>query len=136
VLTQVVTETPAPAPAPATAQPSPRAPARPGRGGLATIGLVGGLVPSPSALVLLLGAVALDRAWFGVLLVVSFGLGMAVTLALVGLLATDLLGRLERFLVRRGRLAGPVRSFIAYGAALGVCVIGVGVVVRALGGLA
>jgi ABC-type nickel/cobalt efflux system permease component RcnA len=110
--------------------------ARAGRRGLATMGLVGGLVPSPSALVLLLGAVALGKAWFGVLLVLAFGLGMATTLAMVGLLATDLLGRAERLLARRTRLAVPVRAFLVHGAALGVCVIGLGVMLRAAGGLA
>jgi nickel/cobalt exporter len=45
-------------------------------------GLAGGMVPSPSALLVLLGGIALDRTWFGVLLVVAYGAGMA--LALVG----------------------------------------------------
>jgi nickel/cobalt transporter (NicO) family protein len=35
------------------------------------MGFAGGLVPSPLALVVLLGAIALGRAWFGVLLVVA-----------------------------------------------------------------
>ncbi len=45
-------------------------------------GLAGGMVPSPSALLVLLGGIALDRTWFGVLLVLAYGVGMA--LALVG----------------------------------------------------
>ncbi|HVE74020.1 MAG TPA: hypothetical protein VNA30_02880 [Mycobacteriales bacterium] len=53
---------------------------------LAAMGVAGGLVPSPSALVVLLGATALGRAPFGVLLVLGYGLGMAVTLTLAGLL--------------------------------------------------
>jgi ABC-type nickel/cobalt efflux system permease component RcnA len=47
---------------------------------LAGMGVAGGLVPSPSALIVLLGATALGRAWFGVVLVVCYGVGMAVTL--------------------------------------------------------
>jgi len=35
---------------------------------LAAVGLVGGMVPSPSALLVLLGGIAIGRAWFGVLL--------------------------------------------------------------------
>jgi ABC-type nickel/cobalt efflux system permease component RcnA len=66
------------------------------------MGLVGGLVPSPSALVVLLGAVALGRTWFGVLLVVSYGAGMAA--CLVGLGA--LLARGGR-LLRRANRGGP-----------------------------
>ena len=57
-----------------------------GRLGLAGIGLAGGLVPSPSALVVLLGAIGLGRAAFGVLLVVAYGFGMAATLTGAGLL--------------------------------------------------
>jgi ABC-type nickel/cobalt efflux system permease component RcnA len=51
---------------------------------LIAMGFAGGLVPSPSALVVLLGAVALGRTWFGVLLVVGYGAGMACTLTGVG----------------------------------------------------
>jgi len=53
------------------------------------------LLPSPSALLVLLGAIALGHAWFGVALVVAFGLGMAVTLAVVGLVVMRLRERAE-----------------------------------------
>jgi nickel/cobalt exporter len=94
------------------------------------MGLVGGLVPSPSALLLLLAAVALGRVWFGFALVLAFGIGMAVSLAAVGLLARDLVLRLEGVALRRGFLGGNVRTFLRYGAALGICVVGAGVVIR------
>jgi ABC-type nickel/cobalt efflux system permease component RcnA len=61
-------------------------PARMDRTGLLAMGFVGGLLPSPSALVVLLGAIALGRAWFGVVLVVAYGAGMALTLTAIGLL--------------------------------------------------
>ncbi len=54
---------------------------------VAALGLTGGLVPSASAVVLLLGAVHVGRAWFGVLLVSGFGIGMALALVGSGLLA-------------------------------------------------
>lgn len=60
------------------------------------MGIAGGLVPSPSALVVLLGAVALGRTAFGVLLVVGYGLGMAGTLTLAGLLLLRIQDRLDR----------------------------------------
>ena len=61
-------------------------PARPlGARSLAAMGVAGGLVPSPSALVVLLGASAIGRTWWGVLLVVAYGVGMALTLTLAGL---------------------------------------------------
>lgn len=47
-------------------------------------GLAGGLVPSPSAVVVLLGGIALGRAWFGVVLVGAYGLGIAVSLVGAG----------------------------------------------------
>ena len=60
------------------------------RGGwrsLVALGLAGGLVPSASAVVLLLGAVAQGEAWWGLLLVTGFGLGMSISLIGAGLLA-------------------------------------------------
>jgi ABC-type nickel/cobalt efflux system permease component RcnA len=73
--------------------------------GLLAMGFVGGLLPSPSAVVVLLGAIALGRAWFGVLLVVVYGLGMAATLTGAGLL----LLRARRALDRRATAIGPNR---------------------------
>ncbi|MGI9018226.1 MAG: nickel/cobalt transporter [Euzebya sp.] len=49
-------------------------------------GLAGGMVPSPSALLVLLGGIALGRTWFGVLLVLAYGIGMALALVGVGYL--------------------------------------------------
>ena len=69
--------------------------APPSRRQLVAMGLAGGLLPSPSALLVLLGAVALGHPWFGVALVVAFGLGMAATLAAVGLVVMRLRVRAE-----------------------------------------
>lgn len=73
---------------------------------LVTLGVAGGLVPSPSALVVLLGAVALGRAWFGVGLVIAYGLGLAVTLVLGGLLLVRLRDRAGGWLERSDRFRG------------------------------
>lgn len=51
---------------------------------LASMGLAGGLVPSTSAVVLLLASVNLGRIPLGLLLIALFGLGMATTLVGVG----------------------------------------------------
>ena len=64
---------------------------------LMAVGFAGGLVPNPSALVVLLGAIALGRTWFGLLLVVAYGVGMAVTLTSAGLLLVRARGLLDRF---------------------------------------
>ncbi len=51
---------------------------------LLAMGFAGGLSPSPSAVVVLLGAAALGRAWYGVLLVLAYGFGLAATLTGIG----------------------------------------------------
>jgi len=63
---------------------------------LVAMGFAGGLVPSPSALVVLLGAIALHRAWFGLILVIAYGVGMAATLTGAGLLLLRAPGLLDR----------------------------------------
>lgn len=79
----------------------------PGWRGLMPMGFAGGLVPSPSALVVLLGAIALGRAWFGVLLVLAYGAGMAMTLTGAGLLLVHARAALDR------RASAPARPGIA-----------------------
>jgi nickel/cobalt exporter len=76
-------------------------PAAPRQRGLIAIGLAGGLLPSPSAVLVFLGALAVGHPWFGVALVIAFGLGMATTLAIVGVLVMRLRERVERRLIRR-----------------------------------
>jgi ABC-type nickel/cobalt efflux system permease component RcnA len=51
--------------------------------GLIALGLADGLTPSPSALIVLLAAVSLDRIGLGVLLIVAFSVGLAAVLTLV-----------------------------------------------------
>ena len=53
--------------------------------GLIALGVSGGLVPCPAALVLLLGAISLDRLGFGMVLVLAFSAGLALVLTVVGL---------------------------------------------------
>jgi nickel/cobalt exporter len=54
--------------------------------GLVALGASGGLVPCESALVLLLSAIALRRVGLGLLLLVSFSLGLAIVLMAIGIL--------------------------------------------------
>jgi ABC-type nickel/cobalt efflux system permease component RcnA len=53
---------------------------------LVALGASGGLVPCESALVLLLGAIALGRVGLGLLLLLSFSLGLAIVLMGIGVL--------------------------------------------------
>ena len=55
-------------------------------GSLAALGASGGLVPCESALVLLLGAIALGRVGLGLLLLLSFSLGLALVLMAIGMI--------------------------------------------------
>jgi ABC-type nickel/cobalt efflux system permease component RcnA len=71
----------------------------------AALGLSGGLVPSASAVVLLLGAVHLGRVGLGLVLVAAFGVGMAFALAGVGMLVVMVRARGARLLPDR---AGPL----------------------------
>lgn len=50
---------------------------------LLALGLADGLTPSPSALVVLLAAVSLDRIGLGILLIMAFSVGLAAVLTLV-----------------------------------------------------
>jgi ABC-type nickel/cobalt efflux system permease component RcnA len=73
---------------------------------LVTLGLAGGLVPAPSALLVLLAAAALGRAWMGIALVVAYGLGMAATLTGTGLALVHLRASLDHG--SRGRHAAAL----------------------------
>jgi ABC-type nickel/cobalt efflux system permease component RcnA len=61
----------------------------PGSGlkGLLAVGVSGGILPCPSALVVLLAAISLHRLAFGLLLIVAFSLGLALSITAVGLIA-------------------------------------------------
>ncbi|KIF79027.1 hypothetical protein QR77_21110 [Streptomyces sp. 150FB] len=101
--------------------------------GLIGLGIAGGLVPSPSALVVLLGAIALGRTAFGATLVLAYGLGMAATLTAVGLLLVRLGNRVTRLdsypLSRWVRRITPYTALLT--AAL-VLVVGLGLMIRGL----
>ena len=53
---------------------------------LVALGVTGGIVPCPAALVVLLSALALGRLGFGLVLIVAFSVGLAAVLIAIGLL--------------------------------------------------
>jgi len=53
---------------------------------LLALGISGGIVPCPAALVVLLSALSMQRVGFGLLLIVAFSLGLAAVLISIGLL--------------------------------------------------
>ena len=57
------------------------------RRGLTALAVAGGILPSPTALVVLLAAIALGRVAYGLALIAAFSLGLAGALVVVGILA-------------------------------------------------
>ncbi|WP_175410034.1 nickel transporter [Streptomyces sp. TRM64462] len=112
------------------------APPVPGARGVVLMGLAGGLVPAPSAVVVLIGAAALGQAWFGFLLVLAYGAGLALTLAVTGLLVVRLRDTTVRRLARRPRDGGGlfrlVHRLAPLGTAAVVLVLGCGLLARGM----
>ncbi|MEV6864150.1 High-affinity nickel-transporter [Streptosporangium subroseum] len=104
------------------------------RRGLVGLGVAGGLVPSPSALIVLLGAIALGRTWFGIALVLAYGIGMAGTLTATGLLLVKLTGRLDRLATAGGGAVARLSALTPIGTAAVVVLLGLGLTVRSLTG--
>ena len=81
------------------------------------------MIPCPSALVVLLGAIAQAQILLGMVLIVAFSLGLAATLTVLGLAAVWTTGRVERLRVPAAARLLPVASaavIVALGCALTV----------------
>jgi nickel/cobalt transporter (NicO) family protein len=63
---------------------------------LLAVGVSGGLLPCPSALVVLLAAISLHRIAFGLVLIVAFSAGLALTITGIGLVAVLAQGTFRR----------------------------------------
>jgi ABC-type nickel/cobalt efflux system permease component RcnA len=87
---------------------------------LVALGLSAGLTPCPSALALLLAAVALHRYGLGLALVAAFSVGVACTLTAAGLLVVVARRRLERVVP-----GGPLLRWLPIASSVCVLVIGV-----------
>jgi nickel/cobalt transporter (NicO) family protein len=98
-----------------------------GRGGLLGVGLAAGLLPCPSALVVLLSAIALHRVGLGLALIVAFSVGLAATITGIGLVAV-----LARRAFGRLRLDGPLVRTLPAASALVVLAVGLGITLNAL----
>ena len=99
----------------------------PDRRGLLGVGVAAGLLPCPSALVVLLSAIALHRVGFGLALIVAFSLGLAATVTSIGLVAV-----LAKRAFGRLSLNGPVIRLLPAASALVILAVGVGLTVKAL----
>ncbi len=95
---------------------------------LLALGISGGLVPCPSALVVLLSAVALHRIAFGLVLIVAFSVGLAGVLTGIGILMV----KARDVLSKRCNISEPLFRFgQRLGAVLITC-IGIGITIPAL----
>ena len=99
-------------------------PQEPGMRGLLAMGAAAGLIPCPSALVVLLGAISQGQVALGMLLIVAFSLGLAATLTALGL-AVVLASRALR------RLRIPSAVVTALPAASALLIVAVGCVLTA-----
>lgn len=94
---------------------------------LLALGISGGLLPCPSALVVMLGAIAFNRIAFGLLLILIFSLGLATVLTVTGLLfvyAGRLFARLP--------VQQPLFQLLPVLSALLVTLLGIGITWQAL----
>ncbi|MEY3318220.1 MAG: hypothetical protein RL540_592 [Actinomycetota bacterium] len=83
---------------------------------IAVLGIVGGMVPTPTALTVLVGTAALGSAWYGVLLVLSYGIGMTTVLIFTG----QILARAYQYLERSaepGKRTAKILELAPVGAA-------------------
>jgi ABC-type nickel/cobalt efflux system permease component RcnA len=99
---------------------------------LFVLGLAGGLIPSTSALLILLGSIAAGRPAFGFVLVAAFGVGMAAVMAGIGLAMVYARGRIDR--VGSGSPFGRVTASVPLAAAVLVFGLGLYLTAQAVGG--
>ncbi|MGB3221656.1 MAG: sulfite exporter TauE/SafE family protein [Desulforhopalus sp.] len=92
-----------------------------------SLGVAGGLVPCPSAIVILLFAVAVNRIGTGLMLILSFSLGLAAVLILIGVLTVTASSRLERF----GSGVGWIKRLPIFTAGI-IMILGVAIGLNAL----
>ena len=94
---------------------------------LLAVGVSGGLLPCPSALVVLLAAISLHRVGYGLLLIVAFSLGLALSITGLGLVAVTA----KRVFARRS-FEGALLRALPVASALVIIVAGVAMTVRAV----
>jgi ABC-type nickel/cobalt efflux system permease component RcnA len=95
---------------------------------LLALGVTGGIVPCPAALVVLLSAVALRRIGFGLFLIVAFSVGLAAVLIGIGLLMVY-----ARRLMARVEGTGPlITRWLPLTSSVTITVLGIAIAAQAL----
>ena len=94
---------------------------------LLAVGVSGGLLPCPSALVVLLAAISLHRIAFGLVLILAFSVGLALSITGIGLVAV-----LARNAFRRVSFDGPIVRLLPAVSALVILAAGLAMTLRAV----
>lgn len=94
---------------------------------LLTLGITGGIVPCPAALVVLLGAFSLHRVGFGLFLIVCFSLGLAAVLISIGLLMVYA----RQFLARWKSDGTVIKRWLPFASATFMMILGLGIAEQA-----
>jgi nickel/cobalt exporter len=94
---------------------------------LLAVGVSGGLLPCPSALVVLLAAISLHRVAFGLILILAFSAGLALSITGIGLVAV-----LARRAFRRLSFEGPVVRLLPAASALVILAAGLAMTAHAV----
>jgi nickel/cobalt exporter len=102
-------------------------PAASGLRSLVGVGISGGILPCPTALVVLLAAISLHRVGYGLVLIVAFSLGLAASVTGIGLVAVSA----KSFFARTGFDGRLIRALPAV-SALVVLGLGLAMTLRAL----
>ena len=98
--------------------------------GLLAMGASAGLIPCPSALVVLLGAVAQHQVALGLVLIVAFSTGLAATLVALGVAVVTASGGIARHIGARGR--GRLATIAPAVSAVAIVAVGVALTARAV----
>ena len=95
---------------------------------LCMLGITGGIVPCPAALVVLLSAFSLHRIGFGLFLITAFSLGLAAVLVVVGLTMVYA----KRAISSRMPAGGTLLRYLPFLSSAFMVIIGIGITVSAL----
>ena len=91
------------------------------------IGISGGIIPCPTALVVLLAAISLHRVGYGLVLILAFSVGLAAAMTAIGILAVS-----AKRVFNRVDFNGGLIKLLPAISALVVLGLGLAMTVRAL----
>jgi ABC-type nickel/cobalt efflux system permease component RcnA len=105
--------------------------------GLLALGVSGGLIPCPSALIVMLSAIALQRIGFGLALILAFSLGLAGVLTAIGVVWVQARQWFEympakRYFFRGRSGVGRLLQLLPAASASFITIVGVGITLQAL----